>query len=92
MGGQIGYRDETAYFANVYTAKGEEILEAAGFYAVGPDTSYEIYAVPDFQGIQSLDFTRPVASGTLEMQDIIRFRWMRKCFDSGAAICYYSVY
>lgn len=64
--GQIGYRDETAYFANVYTAKGEEILEAAGFYAVGPDTSYEIYAVPDFQGIQSLDFTRPVASGTLE--------------------------
>ncbi len=64
--GQVGYKDETAYFANVYTAKGEETLEAAGFYAVGPGTSYEVYAVPDFQGTQSLDFSNQVAAGTLK--------------------------
>lgn len=64
--GQIGYKDETAYFSNVYTAKENETLAAAGFYAVGPNTSYEIYVVPKFEGVQTLDFSRQVAMGTLE--------------------------
>lgn len=64
--GQVGYKDETAYFANVYTAEADETLSAAGFYAVGPDTSYEIYAVPRFEGTKSLDFSRQVAAGTVE--------------------------
>ena len=64
--GQIGYKDETAYFSNVYTAQGDETLMAAGFYAVGPNTSYEVYVVPEFQGTQTLDFSRQVASGTLK--------------------------
>lgn len=45
--GQLGYGEETVWFANVYEAKGEEQLKAAGFYATGPDTSYELYLSAD---------------------------------------------
>lgn len=31
--GQLGYGNEEAYFANLYTANGDEVLEAVGFYA-----------------------------------------------------------
>ncbi len=41
--GQAGYGSDTAYGANVYRAEERELLAAAGFYAVGPDTRYEIY-------------------------------------------------
>lgn len=41
--GQAGYGSDTAYGANVYQAEERELLAAAGFYAVGPDTRYEIY-------------------------------------------------
>ncbi|WP_333645686.1 lectin like domain-containing protein [Lacrimispora sp.] len=43
--GQLGYGEETAWFSNVYEAEGEERLEAAGFYATGPESSYEVYVV-----------------------------------------------
>ena len=43
--GQLGYGNEEAYFANLYTANGDEVLEAVGFYATAPDTSYEVYVV-----------------------------------------------
>lgn len=46
--GQIGYDRDYAYFSNVYTAVDDESLEAVAFYAVAPDTSYEIYIVEDF--------------------------------------------
>lgn len=52
--GQLGYGEETAYFANVYQADGQESLEAVGFYATGPDSVYEVYVAreigekPDF--------------------------------------------
>ncbi len=46
--GQIGYGKDTAWFANVYQAGTEEALAAAGFYATGEDTSYELYLVRDF--------------------------------------------
>lgn len=41
--GRQGYDDETCWFANIYRAQSGEKLAAAGFYATGPDTSYEIY-------------------------------------------------
>lgn len=44
--GQIGYGSDTVWFSNVYEAQKNERLEAAGFYATAPDTSYEIYVVP----------------------------------------------
>lgn len=45
--GQLGYGDDTVWFANVYEAAGRESLEAAGFYATDRHTSYEIYVVRD---------------------------------------------
>lgn len=44
--GQAGYGKETAYAANIYEALEDEVLAAAGFYAIGPETSYEIYGIP----------------------------------------------
>ena len=77
--GQLGYEDETVYAANVYQAKEEEILEAAGFYATGENTEYEIYVqrlvgekpgaagkkAEDAEGILKDLTERPVASGVL---------------------------
>ncbi len=41
--GQLGYGEETAWAANVYTARQAEAVVAAGFYATGEDTDYQIY-------------------------------------------------
>lgn len=54
--GRQGYADGTCWFANVYTAEADEDLAAVGFYAVGPDSSYELYLVPEFQ--DGADFSR----------------------------------
>lgn len=65
--GQIGYGSDEAYFANVYTAKGNEHLEAVSFYATGKDTRYSIYYCDEFEGPDSL--TRrgdPVISGKID--------------------------
>lgn len=64
--GQLGYGRENAYFANVYTAEDEEELCAAGFYATGGDTSYEIYTVADAEGTGS--FTKRVLAATGEAE------------------------
>ncbi len=64
--GQLGYLNEKAYFANVYTAKEREVLEAVGFYATGRDTKYEVYFVPDFENEDSFAGMRPVAEGEFE--------------------------
>ena len=61
--GQLGYEKETAYFANVYTAGGEETLEAVGFYATGADTEYEIYFVPEVEEKEDLSEGILAASG-----------------------------
>lgn len=47
--GQLGYENEIAYFANAYTAKSDETLEAVAFYATGRNTEYEIYLVDNFE-------------------------------------------
>lgn len=53
--GQMGYEKESIYGANVFRAKGREQIEAAGFYATGKDTSYDIYVVKNFVDSGSLD-------------------------------------
>lgn len=52
--GQLGYLDESAYFANAYTAEKNETIEAVGFYATGIDTEYSIYVCENFQDSTSL--------------------------------------
>lgn len=44
--GQVGYGEDTAWAMNVYTARGEEALEAVGFYAIERNSAYEVYIVP----------------------------------------------
>ncbi len=63
--GQIGYGQETAYGANVYTTNGAEELSAIGFYATGHGTAYELFLVHDFQSVEDLQHMESVASGTL---------------------------
>ncbi len=53
---KAGYGEERAYFANCYEPGGAEMLKAVSFYALEPNTSYEIYVVTDFSGTQ--DFQR----------------------------------
>lgn len=43
--GQLGYGEDTAWAANVYTAGTREVLAAAGFYATEQNTEYEVYVV-----------------------------------------------
>ncbi len=52
--GRLGYDREEAYFANAYTAVEAEFLSAAGFYATGVDTEYEIYVVKNFTDVSQL--------------------------------------
>ena len=53
--GQMGYDRESIYGANVFQAKTSEQIEAAGFYATGKDTSYDVYVVKDFKDTLSLE-------------------------------------
>lgn len=52
--GQMGYDRESIYGANVFRAKEAEQIEAAGFYATGKDTSYDVYVVKNFKDTTSL--------------------------------------
>ena len=63
---QIGYEQETAWFASVYKAEEDNLIRAAGFYATGKDTEYEIYFVPEFLDENSLKDRKFVCKGSLE--------------------------
>lgn len=63
---QIGYQQETAWFANVYTAEEDSLLKAAGFYATGRDTKYELYFVREFEDENSFKERIFVCEGTLK--------------------------
>ena len=63
--GQIGYNETKAYFANVYTAKETEQIEAVGFYATGKDTEYKIWFTGEFADESSLSKAEELMSGTL---------------------------
>lgn len=62
--GQIGYDRDYAYFSNVYTAEDDELLEAVAFYAVAPDTGYEVYIVENFENEASFNSRRLLTKGS----------------------------
>lgn len=51
--GQIGYGQDTVWAANTFRAEKKEELAAAGFYATGPDTEYELYAAEHLPEIET---------------------------------------
>ena len=65
--GQLGYGEETAYFANAYTTSENEEIKAVGFYATGVDTQYSVYICENFTDMSSLS-TRsdPIVTGTVK--------------------------
>ncbi len=64
--GQVGYNEEEAWFANVYTAQEAEELCAAGFYTTGPESTYELYVVPEFSDEESLNERMFAINGYLQ--------------------------
>ncbi|MCM1283106.1 MAG: lectin like domain-containing protein [Muribaculaceae bacterium] len=64
--GKMGYDSEEIYGANVFTARGDETVRAAAFYATGADTEYDIYIVHDFVDEDSFENRVRVASGKLK--------------------------
>lgn len=68
--GYVGFESENIYAANIYTAKKNETLRACGFYTTAPGTSYEVYVIPEFDGVSSLSVSNRinVARGTLANQ------------------------
>ena len=64
--GILGYDKEYAYFANAYTANGNEYLTAAGFYATGKNTEYTVYVCENFVGPESLTNKVAVATGSVK--------------------------
>lgn len=64
--GTLGYGAETAWFSNVYRAYDDEVLKAAGFYAVEEESCYDLYVVPDYTQIENLAQRIYVGSGYLE--------------------------
>jgi len=64
--GSVGYGKDAAYFSNIYTTRTDkEWLEAVGFYATGVDTTYEIYIVQSFDGVESFSKKEFVTRGSL---------------------------
>lgn len=61
-----GFNTETCWFANVYTAVGDEQLAAVGFYATAPEARYEVYLVHDFADTRSFEKKIFLQSGTLQ--------------------------
>ena len=52
--GRMGFDEATAFFANVYTAKGNETLKAVSFYATDADTTFSVYVCSDFSSSADL--------------------------------------
>lgn len=76
--GQIGYNKESVYGANVFTARKNEKLRAAGFYAVGKDTTYQVYVVRDFKDTSSFEKKERVAQGKLDNAGYYTIRFDKK--------------
>ena len=56
--GQMGFKTDSAYFANVFTAKGDETLKAVSFYATGDNTNFTVFVVTDYEDQKSLNSER----------------------------------
>lgn len=61
---QAGYGEEDAYFSNVYQTKRKEKLRAVSFYAMEPNTGYEVYLVSDFKDAGDFTKMQRVAKGS----------------------------
>ncbi len=61
--GELGFGKEEAYFANCYTAEGDEELAAVSFYATGPRTLFSVYYVPEVSGPEDLGKREFLVSG-----------------------------
>ena len=64
--GILGYDNSYGYFANVYESESPEKIKAVGFYATDVETSYTVYVVSDFYGVDSFKNMKTVASGVFE--------------------------
>ena len=64
--GNMGYKKESCWFANVYTADSTQTLRAVGFYATGSESDYEIYVAADFKNEMSLVLPKKIQKGHLE--------------------------
>ncbi len=64
--GRIGYKDNKAYFSNVYeTSDIEELLKAVSFYTTDENSHYEVFVVEDFDTIEDFDKKVSLTSGEL---------------------------
>ena len=61
--GQMGFSQDSAYFANCYSVGHREDLSAVSFYATGPDTTFSIYLVRHFKDKKSLNDRMLVGEG-----------------------------
>ncbi len=61
--GQVGFNRDTVLAANVYTAQKDEQIAAAGFYAVGQNTSYQVYFVHGVNDVSSLSNRTLITEG-----------------------------
>lgn len=69
------------------SARGISRLLRAGFYALGKNTSYQIYVVPDFQGVASLANRMPAASGFVENRGFYTIDFEKPAGCDGRKIC-----
>lgn len=66
--GQIGYGEDTVWFANAYESQGKERLMAVGFYATMEDTSYELYTARHLEINGASALSAPVFAGSGKMK------------------------
>lgn len=64
--GQVGYNTEIASFANVYTATGDQKIQAIGIYATGNDTEYHLAVKTNYTGKEELADVEYVQAGYLQ--------------------------
>ena len=73
--GQIGYNKQWAYGANTFVAEDDQQIEAAGFYALGENTNYQIYFVSNYENTSTLSEKELVASGTVSQRGYYTIRF-----------------
>lgn len=64
--GRVGFEKESAWFSNVYTATNREALRAVSFYATDRDSSYEVFVVPNFSGVDDFAKMQFVTRGSFD--------------------------
>lgn len=73
--GQVGYGNGKIAAANFYTAREDSQVEAAGFYALGKNTRYQVSFVSNTRGTGGLNNRIVVASGLLKERGFYTVRF-----------------